>query len=156
MNKSLRWYAFMIFAFALSSCAKTVYTHQQVMQEFRTRDQVLKKLGEPDQKVKTGLIDEWIYNRDTDAKRGPLEKNEMSPVIGKTDSLNANQPQLPDKYIRFIFNEKGDVLGYKTQGVDMGKTEKAGFFTTLFEVIGATVVIAVVVFLQLVEDGYYY
>jgi hypothetical protein len=153
MIRYLPQFALIVIVFALCSCSRKTYTHQQVMQRFKTQNEVLKKLGQPDQKIKTGLIEEWVYDRDTEQNGNAIVKKTVEPVLTIQDSLNSSPPPLPNRYVRFIFNEKGDVLGYKTEGVDMGESGHTGFFEATLEVIGAIVALSVIVFLELVNDG---
>src|ERR1700744_1030286 len=98
------------------SCTKHVYTHQQVMQGFRTKDDVLKQFGNPDQ-VKEGVeIEEWTYNRDKIS--GPNKTTKPDTIVAAdaiSDTLKASQPVVYNRYIRFIFDRDGNVAGYKTQ-----------------------------------------
>ena len=126
----------------LCGCSKTLYTHQQVLQSLHTKGDVLKKFGEPDEKIPGDFMEVWAYNWDTISKR----------VI--PDSLGQKHPANYTNYIRFSFDTLGNVTGYKSNGVDLTYKKRDNFGKSLvngLEVTGALVLIAAYV---AIEDGY--
>jgi len=146
MSKFLIGCSVIVCMLFLYSCTKKVYTHQQVMQSFQNKDDVLKRFGNPDQVKEGEGIEEWIYNQD---KAPGTVKSVKPDTIHATDdvsdTLKAVQPVKYSKYIRFIFNPDGTVAGYKTQGVDMGMTKKDSFGIALLKVIGIAALIVIIV-----------
>ncbi len=146
MSRSLSGYAFILCLLFLYGCTKKVYTHQQVMQSFHSKDDVLKRFGNPDQVKEGEGIEEWIYNQDKPSVAGVSVKPDTIHATDEvSDTLKAVQPIKYSKYIRFIFNPDGTVAGYKTQGVDMSMTTKDSFGIAFLKVLGIAALIVIVV-----------
>jgi len=146
MNKFSFWYFIVFCLIFLCGCTKKVYTHQQVMQSFHTKDDVLKQFGKPDEVKEGEGIEEWIYNRDK--VNYPDKSGKRDTIIATnatSDTLKASQPIKYGKYIRFIFDADGNVAGYKTQGVDMGHVTKDSFGISLLKVLGIAALVIIIV-----------
>ena len=135
------------------SCTKKVYTHQQVMQGFHTKDDVLKQFGSPDQVKQGADIQEWTYNRENAAEpHKALKPDTVVATDRASDTLKAYQPDRYSKYIRFLFDLRGNVVGYKTQGVDMSTTKTEDFGITLLKVLGITALVVIIVGLDVYNN----
>ena len=146
MIKSLSGSLILITLLFLCSCTKKLYTHQQVMQSMHTKDDVLKKLGTPDEVKKGEDIEEWVYNRDTVHKPGkPKKTDTIFASNAQSDTLKVIQFPRHVKYIRFIFDQQGNIAGYKSQGVDFSYVKKESFGLTALKVLGIAALIAVAV-----------
>jgi hypothetical protein len=154
MLKSLPGYFIVLCLLFFCSCTKKIYTHQQVMQSFHTKDDVLKQFGKPDE-VKEGIdIEEWIYNRDkVSGPNKPAKQDTIIATNAISDTLKTTQAIKYNKYIRFIFDGAGNVAGYKTQGVDMSTTKKDNFGMGLLKVLGITALIIIVVGLDIYNNS---
>ena|ERR1700754_932813 len=146
---------------SLAGCSKQVYTHQQVMQGFHTKADVLKQFGMPDQKKTSEGIEEWTYNKDTPANKT------MQPVVEtvqKSDTTKSYVPTARDSlkllkytqnknYIRFLFDSAGNVSGYKSNGVNLAYTKKDNFGTGFLKVLGITAAIVVIVGVEIANNS---
>jgi hypothetical protein len=153
MLKLLPGYLIVLCLLLFCSCTKKVYTHQQVMQGFHTKDDVLKQFGNPDQVKEGADIEEWTYNRDKVSE--PNKTNKPDTIIATdavSDTLKASQPVAYSKYIRFIFDREGNVAGYKTQGIDMSRTTQDSFGIGLLKVLGITALVVIIVGLDVYNN----
>ncbi|MDB5133848.1 MAG: hypothetical protein JWP37_451 [Mucilaginibacter sp.] len=138
----------------LSSCTKVLYTHQQVLQNCHTKDDVVKKFGSPDEKNMGDGIEEWVYNRDAPADIvKPIKPDIINASYKSSDSLHLKKPIEHDKYIRFIFDTQGNVVGYKSNGIGLTQKGKDGIGISILKILGATVLIAVVVGLDVASKS---
>ena len=132
----------------LCSCSKKVYTHQQVMQGFHTKNDVAKQFGHPDIIRMIDSTEVWIYNRDTISKpTGPIT------TVSNTGTDTIKTPPKPNKSIRFMFDKEGNVVGYKSNGVDLGYTKKISAGTNILRVMGITLIIAVIIGLDVYNNS---
>jgi hypothetical protein len=126
------------------------------LQSYHTKNEVMKEFGTPDEKLKTEDIEVWTYNRDT---------LKAVPMVAKTDStkniytrnfsdpLNVNQPVQHSKYIKFSFDTAGNVTGYKSNGINLGKTKKASFGKGMVNVLSVTAAIIVIAGVEIAYNG---
>lgn len=140
---------------SLYGCSKQLYTHQQVMQSFHTKNDVLKQFGTPDEKITSEGIEEWTYNNvlPTADKAGKHDTAANSSVNNPPDSLKIKRYQRHDKYIKFLFDSAGNVSGYKSKGVNLATTKKDNFGTGLVKVLGVTAVLIVLVGAEIANNS---
>ncbi len=154
MKKTLHVLFVLLGLISLCSCSKVVYTHQQVLQSFRTRNDVAKQFGVPNEKITGEGIEMWTYNRDTlSAVQAVNKPDTLKNSHTAIDSLKANQYNRHDKYIKFTFDTAGNVTGYKSNGVNLSTTKKDNFGKGLLNVLGVTAVVIVIVGVTLAKDG---
>jgi hypothetical protein len=123
MKKALSGYLLFLCLLVLFSCGKKLYTHQQVMQSFKTKDDILKHLGKPDE-IKVGNeMEEWVYTKNI-AYNKSQKRDTIFATSAHSDNIKPARITTRSKYIRFIFDEYGNVTGYKTLGVDFSQTKK--------------------------------
>jgi hypothetical protein len=133
-----------------SGCSKKLYTHQQVMQGFRNKKDVEKRFGRPDIRRMIDSTEEWIYNHDLQAKAANPSK-ESVPVITDTlrkdsDTLKTGHSLTPSPgYISFLFDKDGNVIGYKSKGVDLSYQKKISAGTNILKALGTIAIIALAV-----------
>ena len=111
---------------SISGCSKIVYTHEQVMLSYHTKNDVIKQFGYPDQRREVLGTTEWVYNCDS---ASTLFNSKTK--IGVNGSYNGNRDSLKTvdvneftsyaKYVRFAFDERGNVLKYDSRGVSFVK-----------------------------------
>jgi hypothetical protein len=127
------------------SCTSVVYTHKQVMDEIKTKDQVITKFGLPNSKMTEGEYEQWYYDYGMES-RSRTSTTYTKPEINNTVNVNintnsnsginwnpTNQTSVPkfnlgnsygstvtttkNKYVKIIF--RGDaVVSWETQAVD--------------------------------------
>jgi hypothetical protein len=144
MRKSLFGLIVLSALLFLSSCTKKIYTHQQVMQGFHTKDDVLKRFGKPDEIKEGNDIEEWTYNGATIYNTDKGKTQELS-TNAIPDTLKDTQASKYSKYIRFIFDKDGNVAGYKTQGVDLTTVTKEKVGITILKVLGIAALVVIVI-----------
>ena len=123
---------------ALPGCTKIIYTHQQVIDSYKTKDQLTKQFGIPTQKKMAGDTEEWLY------------RYEMS-TTGKAVVRQAENVRTADvteftlfkRYIIFDFDKQGNITGRRSEGVDFTQKEKAPGKT--IALIGGCVAVTVAV-----------
>ncbi|HEY9002843.1 MAG TPA: hypothetical protein VIM89_15930 [Mucilaginibacter sp.] len=155
MKKALPGF-FILLSVLLCSCSKKLYTHQQVMQSFHNKDDVFKRFGNPDIKRMADSTEIWIYNHDVSGKTSqPIAKvpstNDTTKV--STDSTQISTAQPPNIYINFMFDHTGNIVGYKSNGVDLSYVKKVSAGTNILNALGVIAVIAVVVGIDAYTNG---
>ncbi len=136
----------LIVVFSLTGCTKTIYTHQQQMQQFNNKNSILSKFGLPTQKREGEGLTEWIYdfgtvsrstnfgnantNVSVNANNGNAYGNAMTNVMSVSQFSQFQQ------YVKFTFDSNGNIIKWDTQGVDFSEkktaTGKTILFTTLY------------------------
>ena len=149
MKKALPGFFFLLFALILCSCSKKLYTHQQVMQSFRNKDDVFKRFGNPDIKRMADSTEIWIYNRDISGKTLPPAAT--TPPVNDTTRTSTAAAQ--NIYVNFIFDHAGNIVGYKSNGVDLSYEKKISAGTNILNVLGATAIIVLVVAIDAYTSG---
>jgi hypothetical protein len=149
MKKTLPGFFILLFALILCGCSKKLYTHQQVMQSFHTRDDVFKRFGNPDIKRTMDSTEVWIYNRDVSGKT-PQPPAKTSPV---NDTTQVQTTTAQNIYVNFIFDHNGNITGYKSNGIDLSYTKKVPAGTSILNTLGAIALIAIAVGIDAYTNG---
>ncbi len=110
----------------VSSCTKTLYTHNDVMNRYKTKTDIITKFGMPTEKRSESGLEEWYYNFGT--KTTYTYSNTQSSLL----TGNANTS---NKFVKFII-KNDSVVNWKTQGVDLKLTEINKKQTTLAIILG--------------------
>ncbi|HTD40569.1 MAG TPA: hypothetical protein VK671_08110 [Mucilaginibacter sp.] len=134
----------------LCSCSKKVYTHKQVMQSFHSKDDVARKFGEPDIRRTIDSTEEWIYNHDVVSKPSNSIVNASAVSMDTTKKTSTTQQ---NSYIRFLFDSAGNVVGYKTNGVDLGYVKKVSAGSNILRVLGIAAIVVVIVGLDVYNNS---
>ncbi len=116
----------------LFGCTRTLYTHQQVMSRYTSKEDVVRQFGLPTEKRSGEGIEEWLYSYGTiqTASRLGNSRTNASVTAGyntvygnaNTNSLNVTTFSSYDKYVKFTFDKNSNLLRWNTQGIDF--TEK--------------------------------
>jgi hypothetical protein len=138
----------------LTSCTKTVYSHKDFMEQFRTKDQVVRQFGVPYKKGEDGDYTEYVYDfGHTVVGMGYKNSNTNASVTDDGNSIygrsNTNgyggvRYDELNRHVRFVFDNRNNVVSYETQGVDFSKKKTAvGRTILLFTLsIGAGIALA--------------
>ena len=110
----------------VSSCTKTLYTHNDVMNRYKTKADIITKFGLPSEKRSESGLEEWYYNFGT--KTTYTYSNTQSSLL----TGNANTS---NKFVKFII-KNDSVVNWTTQGVDLKLTEINKKQTTLAIILG--------------------
>jgi len=150
MIRALPGFFILLITLLLCSCSKKLYTHQQVMQSFHSKDDVLKRFGNPDIKRMADSTEIWIYNRDMGAKSFDSTAK-LSKI--NTDTTKALPMVKQGKYINFMFDRSGNVVGYKSNGIDLTYEKKISAGTNILKALGTAAIIAVIVGLEVYNNS---
>jgi hypothetical protein len=150
MIRALPGFFILLSAIFLCSCSKKLYTHKQVMQSFHTKNDVLKKFGNPDIKRMADSTEIWIYNRDIGAKSVDSTAKISKINIDTTKALPIVKQ---GKYINFMFDYAGNVVGYKSNGIDLSYEKKISAGTNILKALGTAAVIAIIVGLEFYNNS---
>lgn len=119
------------------------------MQSFHNKDDVFKRFGNPDIKRTADSTEIWIYNHDISGKTiQPIAQTQPS-----NDTIPASATLPQNVYVNFIFDHNENVIGYKSNGVDLSYTKKVSAFTNILNVLGAAAIIVVVVGIDAYSNG---
>jgi hypothetical protein len=149
-------FTFLMSTVTLCSCTHTLYTHQQVLQKCRTKDDVLKQFGQPDEVNPGPGFDQWTYNMEKQQSPKKSQKDEATIAVPDSlvrDSLQRVNPDKFTKYVKFIFDKQGNVTGYKAEGIDLTHKEKDSFGKSFVTITGGIVIISALVALELYNNG---
>lgn len=160
MNKSLLGLLFACALLSLCGCATKRFSHQQVMQSYHNKDDVLKRFGKPDKRRIVDSTEVWFYyhyNGPNNFKPGSTTVATVQPDTEKVaynsaDTLKAKQQIPANTSISFIFDKQGNVQGYKSQGVDFSYSKTDSFGITMLKVLGITALVILVVGLDVYNN----
>ncbi|HZY37465.1 MAG TPA: hypothetical protein VFE53_12495 [Mucilaginibacter sp.] len=105
----------------LFSCTKTIYTHQQAMSKYITKDDVVKNFGIPTERLKNDSTDQWLYRFEKNAQ--PAGQREQSKYTATINNRTADVQifTFPKRFLLFSFDKEGKVIQWSGEGVDLGK-----------------------------------
>jgi len=156
MKRSRFLFPLLVSLAMLCSCTHTLYTHQQVLQKCKTKDDVLKQFGKPDEVNPGPGFDQWTYNMTnrTDWKKPKKEVVAVTvPDSLVRDSLQTVNPDRYEKYVKFIFDGQGNITGYRAEGIDLAYKEKDNFGKSLLNITGGILIVSALVALELYKEG---
>ncbi|MBS1529323.1 MAG: hypothetical protein JSU01_03360 [Bacteroidetes bacterium] len=140
---------------ALCSCTHTLYTHQQVLQQCHTKEDVFAEMGQPDE-INPGIgLEQWTYNMDKQHLKKSKRLNDFKamPDTLVKDSVQLAKPGKYARYVKFMFDDKGTVVGYKSDGVDLTTNKRDSFGKSLVNITGAALVVSALIAFELYKDG---
>lgn len=124
----------------LFSCTKVLYTQDQVLSRYKTKQNVEKAFGMPTEKTMNDMAESWLYRYYRDTKNG----NEVQPYVNlHTDTVSVFNKY--DRYLVFSFDNMGNVIKCDYTGVDL-TVRKIKPGATLATVGGVALGVAVITF----------
>ena len=120
------------------------------MQSFHTKDDVAKRFGNPDIKRTIDSTEEWIYNHNNVSKPSNSAINTSAVPVDTTKKASITQQ---NNYIRFLFDAEGNVVGYKSNGVDLGYVKKVSAGSNILRVLGIAAIVVVIVGLDVYNNS---
>jgi hypothetical protein len=129
-----------------SSCSKQIYSHEEVMQSYHTKGDVVRQFGQPDEIMVVNDTTRWLYNcGDASIFNDTKTKVKVNGVYnaGKgfnTIPVSVKQFSQYDKYVKFSFNTDGKVLNWGSSGLNFAQ-RKPKPVATIAIVAGAIVVV---------------
>jgi hypothetical protein len=124
------------------SCSSSFYKHQQSLKACTNRNDVLKYLGPPDEKIYTQTGEKWIYN---------LNYHHYKHAAPLIDSLDTTKAIHYEKYLQFTFNLQGSVITWQSNVDDPVRAiVKRDEYVTPWGIVGATLVLGLLVYIDAV------
>jgi hypothetical protein len=119
------------------------------MQSFRTKDDVFKRFGNPDIKRMADSTEIWIYNHDISGKAS----QSVAKTSPASDTTRASAAVPQNVYINFIFDRTGNIVGYKSSGVDLSYQKKISAGKNILNALGIAAILVVVVGLEVYNNS---
>jgi hypothetical protein len=128
----------------LFGCSKIIYTNDQVLSQYKTKDDVLKQFGPPTEKI-TDTVEQWLYRYQKVSKQRSEPTGYMEVKNASTKDVEAFT--FYGRFVIFSFDQKGNVVQWYTKDVDFTqKTFSPGRTIGLVAgSIGAAVIVAVII-----------
>jgi hypothetical protein len=118
---------------SLFSCTKVLYTQNEVLGRYKTRNDVEKTFGIPTEKQVTETSEVWLYQFDRNK-----ELYHNTPTITVSDFTKY------DRYLLFSFDKSGNVVRCDYTGVDLAvRKKKTG--ATIALIGGAVAITAIAI-----------
>jgi hypothetical protein len=130
----------------LSSCSKQIYSHEEVMSSYHTKNDVIKQFGQPDEIMVVNDTTQWLYNcSDPSVFNDTKTKVKINGVYNAGSGFNTvpvsvKQFSQHNRYVKFTFNTNGNILNWNSSGVNFAE-RKAKPLATIGIVVGAIVVV---------------
>lgn len=130
----------------VSSCSKQIYSHEEVLQSYHTKDDVVRQFGQPNEIMIVSDTTKWLYNcGDPPIFNDTKTKVKVNGVYNTENGFNiipasVKQFSRYDKYVKFTFSSDGKVLSWDSQGLNFAE-RKAKPIATIAIVVGAVAVV---------------
>lgn len=133
--------AFMFLSMLLFfSCTTMLYTHEQVIERYKTKQDVTKRFGAPTEKKTSDTTEEWLYAFE---KKNSITDHSVTQLPNiTTANVTAFSPH--KRYLTFTFDKQGNVTRTDYQGVDLTEKKKSPG-KTIALVLGAAALVVVLV-----------
>jgi hypothetical protein len=105
---------------SLFGCTKVVYTNQQVLGRYKTKQEVTQKFGMPAEKLMGSTREEWLYRFES---KFPLKHLEMEDL--DTTSTVVTQFKRNGRYAIFVFDKQGNVINSEFNNIDVAERKLA-------------------------------
>jgi hypothetical protein len=131
----------------ISSCSKQIYSHDQVLQSYHTKEDVLQQFGQPDEIMAAPDTVQWLYNCNrTSTLAGTKTRVKINGRYNSAAgvySVPKTVKQFSDyeKYVKFAFSKDGAVLGWNSAGVNFAQRKAKPLATIGIVVASAAVVV---------------
>ncbi len=119
---------------SLFSCSKVIYTQKQVLDGYKTKQDIIRKFGAPTEKRTGDTTEEWLYSYD----------GRSADIEHRDTSINVVNFTLHKHFVIFHMDMQGNVLAWQCEGMDFAK-RKAQPGGTIALAVGGVAVIVVLV-----------
>ena len=128
---------------SLFGCTKVLYTHDEVLGRYKTRDDVQKTFGMPTERRVSDTSETWLYQFD----RGDLSKHTVD-LYHNTPTATVDNFGKYDRYLLFSFDKAGNVVRCDYTGVDMAVRKKntGGTIALISGAVAVTTIVALIAF----------
>jgi hypothetical protein len=99
----------------LFSCRTVLYTHEEVVDRYKTKPDVARRFGNPNEKMVSDTGEAWLYvYRSTHFHH----MQEQSLAASTTTVVMFGKY---DRYVIYRFDKQGNVVQWKAEGVDLAE-----------------------------------
>ncbi len=117
---------------SLFSCTKVLYTHEQVVDLYKTKQDVMKTFGIPTEKKTADTTEEWLYRYD----RHDSFSKHVVEEFHNAQTVNVANFNRYKRYLVFIFDRQGNVVRCDNEGVDLAVKKKDTVATVVLIAVG--------------------
>jgi hypothetical protein len=97
------------------SCSKVIYTQEQVLARYKTKQDVINRFGLPTEKIDGETTETWLY-----------KYVGQSSVTGYANTnVKVMAPGNYRKYVTFLFDKQGNVIRAESTGMDLAEKRDA-------------------------------
>lgn len=118
---------------SLLGCTKTLYTHDEVLGRYKTRNDVQKTFGVPTEKQLSDTSERWLYQFD---RHDTFNKHSVE-LHHNTQTVTVNHFSKYNRYLLFSFDKSGNIARCDYTGVDL-TVRKKDTGATIGLVVGCT------------------
>ena len=122
---------------SLFSCTKVIYTHEQVLDQYMSKTEVMKRFGIPTEKMTKDSTEEWLYRYDS---YNTITQHSVEEYHN-TQTATVTEFNRYKRYLIFTFDLKGNVIRNDFQGVDLTVKKKDPVATVALITAGVVVVL---------------
>lgn len=94
----------------LNACGPVLYTHREVMDSFKTKQDLINRFGLPTEKRTDTDYEQWIYDC------GSTVRGITTPVYG---NMSVTRFNTYSKYMMFMLDGQGNVIRWQSNGVNL-------------------------------------
>ncbi|MFI5162639.1 MAG: hypothetical protein ACHQHN_15275 [Sphingobacteriales bacterium] len=119
MKNLIKGFAFLSML-SLFSCTKIVYTHEQVIGLYKTKQDVMKAFKIPTEKKMSDSTEEWLYRYD----RNTSFTDHTIAEFPNTHTVDVTDFNRYKRYIIFTMDKQGNIIRCDYEGVDLAVRKK--------------------------------
>lgn len=143
-----------LFLLFLTSCTKTIYSHEDVITRQQTKEDVIKQFGLPSEKFEDNGYTQYVYDYGSTTVSSSYGRRNTNVTVNSSSnslygSANSNayvvgRMSTYTNYAKFVFDSNDRLIRWETKGVDFAEKKPAPFKTALYFLVclGAGVGIA--------------
>jgi len=121
---------------SMLSCTKTIYTHEQMLSSYQTKQDVVKKFGMPTEKKVNEDTEMWLYRFD---RKDSFTKHSVDEYQNVQTVTVADFTRYK-RYLLFTFDQKGNVVRSDFKDVDLAVKKKDTAATIVLIATGVGIV----------------
>jgi hypothetical protein len=97
----------------LFSCRTVLYTHEEVIDRYKTKPDVAKRFGNPNEKMISETSEAWLYVY----RSNHFHHTQEQSLAASTATVTAFGKY--DRFVIYRFDKQGNVVQWKAEGVDL-------------------------------------
>ena len=128
--------------FLLTSCTQLVYSHDDYINRFKTKQAVMDTFGQPSEKREGDSTMEWLYDYSN------IPKTHIGSVQGFKQARETKTVTLAEfsnhkKYVIFTFNKEDSAISAAWRGVDFSRSKRDTTATIIAAVLGVGILFGI-------------